>query len=98
MLVGAVAKGRFGLGSLEFPRFGNAQGSERCQLIQDEIRAVVEEVRMGRAVAMRQLGDWIRWDQVMERKITWNDGHYWWRHDQVLRTIAETICNTLNIG
>lgn len=111
---------------------------------------------MDRAVAMRKQGTWTRWEQVMERKITWNDlwkmdsqsikflimvvydilpspsnlhhwgleeqptcspcerigtlehilsccsraladGRYQWRHDQVLRTIAETISNTLNI-
>ncbi len=53
VLVGAVAKGRSGLGSLEVPRFDKAQGRERRQLIQDKIRAVVEE-RMSRAIAMRQ--------------------------------------------
>lgn len=78
VLVGAVAKGKFGLGSLEVPHFNKAQGRERRQLIQDYIRAVVEEERMSRAVAMRQQGAWTRWEQVMERKITWND---LWRMD-----------------
>lgn len=73
VLVGAVARGRAGIGSLEVPRFDRAQGKERRQLIQEEIRAVVEDERMGRAVAMRQQGAWTKWEQTTEHKLTWND-------------------------
>lgn len=56
VLVGAVARGRACLGSLEIPRYDKAQERERCQLIQEEIGAGVEEKRIGRTVAVRQHG------------------------------------------
>lgn len=129
-----------------------ARGKERRQLVQDEVRALVDEERSSRAVGMRQQGVWTRWEQVAERKISWadlwrskphcikflvqavydvlpspsnlpcwglvdtaacplcqrkgtlehimsccpkalGDGRYQWRHDQVLKTIAESICS-----
>ena len=152
VLVGTVARGRAGLGTLISPRFDKARGKERRQLVQNEVRAVVEEERSSRAVGMRQQGAWTRWEQVVERKISWadlwraephrikflvqavydvlpspsnlhswglvdtpacplcqgkgtlehimsccpkalGDGRYRWRHDQVLKTIAESICS-----
>ena len=150
VLVGTVARGRAGLGTFASPRFDKARGKDRRQLVQNEVRAVVEEERSSRAVGMRQQGAWTRWEQVVERKISWTDLwraephrikfliqavydvlpspsnlHYWglvatpacplcqrkgtlehimsccpkalgegryrWRHDQVLKTIAESI-------
>ena len=34
---------------------------------------MVEEERSSRAVGMRQQGAWTRWEQVVERKISWTD-------------------------
>ena len=138
------------------PRFDKARGKERRQLVQNEVRAAVEEERSSRAVGMRQQGAWTRWEQAVERKITWTDlwraephrikflvqavydvlpspsnlhcwgladtpacplcqkkgtlehilsscpkalgeGRYRWRHDQVLKTIAESICSAITI-
>ena len=73
MLVGAVAKGRAGVGSLEVPRFDKVQGKEQQELIQMETIAAVEKERNGRVEAMRHQGAWTKWEWVMERKITWND-------------------------
>ncbi|XP_073731592.1 uncharacterized protein [Misgurnus anguillicaudatus] len=150
VLVGAVESGRAGLGSNQTPRFNKAQGKEKRQLIQDEVRAGEEESRGSRAVGMRQQGAWTRWEQAAERRISWaelwksephrikflvksvydvlpspsnlfrwglsdtplcslckrggslehilsccpkalGDGRYRWRHDQVLKAIAEVI-------
>ncbi|KAK0134731.1 Retrovirus-related Pol polyprotein from type-2 retrotransposable element R2DM [Merluccius polli] len=125
VLVGTVARGRAGLGTTAPPRFD--RGKERRQLVQNEVRAAVEEERSIRAVGMRHQGAWTRWEQAVERKITWTDlwraephcikflkkvtlehilsccpkalgeGRYRWRHDQVLKTIAESICSTITI-
>ncbi|XP_049897834.1 uncharacterized protein LOC126388657 [Epinephelus moara] len=149
-LVGTVASGRSGLGSNPRPHLIKAQGKERRQLIQEEVRAGVEEARCTRTVGMRQQGAWTRWEEAADRKISWTelwrsephrikfliqsvydvlpspsnllrwglaenplcplcqsagslehilsccpralgDGRYRWRHDQVLRVIAEVI-------
>ncbi|XP_075315189.1 uncharacterized protein LOC142375145 [Odontesthes bonariensis] len=149
-LVGTVATGRAGLGSNPRPSYNKAKGKERRQLIQEEVRAGVEEVRCSRAVGMCQQGAWTRWEEAAARKVSWTDlwrsephrikfliqsvydvlpspsnlhrwglaenplcplcqragtlehilsccpralgeGRYRWRHDQVLRVIAEAI-------
>lgn len=72
-LVGTVARGRAGLGSIAFPQFDKARGKERRELVQNEVRAVVEEERSSRAVGMKQQGAWTKWEQVAERKISWAD-------------------------
>ena len=72
-LVGTVAQGRAGLGSGRTPRYHKAQGKERRSLILEEVRAGVEEKRACQMVGMRQQGAWTRWEQAVERKITWAD-------------------------
>ncbi|XP_062916611.1 uncharacterized protein LOC134352920 [Mobula hypostoma] len=126
------------------------RGKERRRLVQEEVRAVVEEMRTCKAVGMKQQGAWTRWENAVERKVTWADlwkaeshriqfliqavydvlpspsnlhtwdkaessacplcskrgtlehilsscaralgeGRYRWRHDQVLKTIAEAV-------
>ncbi len=148
--LGTVAQGRAGLGSLRATRYDSASGKERQKLVQEEVRASVEEERTSRAVAMRQQGAWMKWEQAMERSVSWKDiwkwnpqrikfliqgvydvlpspsnlciwgkietsacplcskigtlehilsscskalgeGRYRWRHDQVLKSIAEAI-------
>ncbi|XP_073720025.1 uncharacterized protein [Misgurnus anguillicaudatus] len=155
VLVGAVARGRAGLGTFQVPRLDKARGKERRQLVQGEVRAAVEEERSSKAVGMARQGAWTRWEQAVERKITWTElwrsephrikflvqavydvlpspsnlytwglidtpgcvlcqrkgtlehilsccpralgeGRYRWRHDQVLKTIAESIQATIN--
>ncbi|KAK0131593.1 hypothetical protein N1851_033695 [Merluccius polli] len=64
-----VARGRAGLGTIAAPRYDKARGEERP--VQNEVRAAVEE-RSSRAVGMRQQGA-TRWEQVMERNISWTD-------------------------
>ena len=73
VLVGAVASGRAGLGSNPRPQYNKAQGKERRQLIQEEVRAGVEESRSSRMVEMRQQGAWTRWEQALDRKISWSE-------------------------
>ena len=148
-LVGVVTRGRAGLGSFPTPQM-NTRGKEGRRLVQEEVRAAVEETRTCKAVGMKQQGAWTRWENAVERKVTWaelwkaephrikfliqavydvlpspsnlhiwgiaetpacplcskrgtlehilscctralGDGRYRWRHDQVLKTIAEAI-------
>lgn len=64
-VLGTVAQGRAGLGSLRATRYDSASGKERQRLVQEEVRASVEEERTSRAVAMRQQGAWMKWEQAM---------------------------------
>ncbi|XP_028292553.1 uncharacterized protein LOC114455485 [Gouania willdenowi] len=150
VLVGKVAQGRAGLGSGR-THFNKAKKRERRALILEEVRAGLEEKRASQMVGMRQQGAWMRWEQALERKITWTElwkaephrikfliqavydvlpspsnlciwgkaetpacplcqrrgtlehilsccskalgeGRYRWRHDQVLKAIANSIC------
>lgn len=52
-------------------------GRERQKFVQDEVQASVEEERTSRAVAMRQQGAWMRWEQAMERSVTWKEIWQW---------------------
>ncbi len=54
-------------------------------LVQEEVRALVEEERTSRAVAMRQQGAWIKWEQAMERSVTWKD--IWKLNPQMIKLI-----------
>ncbi|TWW62302.1 hypothetical protein D4764_04G0009490, partial [Takifugu flavidus] len=60
ILVGNTAVGLAGLGSLPIPRYDKARGREKRSMVQDEIRAEVEEDWRVKMVAMYQQGAWTR--------------------------------------
>ncbi|XP_039504261.1 uncharacterized protein LOC120460516 [Pimephales promelas] len=156
-LVGTVATGRAGFGSNPKPCYSKARGKEKRKLIQEEVRAEVEEARFSRVVGMSKQGAWTKWEQTAGRKITWaelwkaephhfkflvqsvydvlpspanlftwglvdspacqlcqkrgslehilsccpkalGDGRYRWRHDQILKAVADAICIGINIS
>ena len=41
-------------------------------MIGEELRAIEEEKRMARAVAMKAQGAWLNWEDVVSRNISWN--------------------------
>ncbi|XP_028310814.1 uncharacterized protein LOC114468234 [Gouania willdenowi] len=69
-LVGVVTRSRAGLGSFPTPQT-NTSGKEGRRLFQEEVRAAVEESRTIKAVGMKQQGAWTRWENAVERKVTW---------------------------
>ncbi|KAL7848811.1 hypothetical protein SRHO_G00204340 [Serrasalmus rhombeus] len=71
-LVGVVTRGRAGLGSFPTPQ-KNTRGKERQRLVQEEVRAAIEEARSCKAVGMRHQGAWTRWENAVERKVTWTE-------------------------
>lgn len=132
----------------------NTKGKKGRHLVQEEVRVGLEEIRTSKAVGMKQQGAWTRWENAVERKVTWaelwkaepqrikfliqavydvlpspsnlhtwgiaetpacplcskrgtlehilscctkalGEGRYRWRHDQVLKTIAEAISTGL---
>jgi hypothetical protein len=59
-MVGVVTRGQM-----------NSSGKEERRLVQEEVRAAVEETRTVKAVGMKQQGAWTRWENVVVRKVTW---------------------------
>lgn len=68
-----VSQGRAGLGSFPAPHVNLSSGKERNSLVQEEVRATVEEIRSCRAVGMKQQGAWTRWEKAIDRKVTWTE-------------------------
>lgn len=92
-LVGAVASGPAGLGSNPRPRFNKVQGKERQQLIQDEVRAGVEEAHCSRTVGMRQQAAWTRWEQLVDRKISWTE--LWKSEPHRIKFLVQSVYDVL---
>ncbi len=154
-LVGNVSTGRAGLGYFPKTLVSQARGKEIHHLLQEEVRAGVEEERVSRSMGLWQQGAWTRWESTLQRRITWAnilqadfhrvrflvqavydtlpspanlhvwgksetpscllcsgrgslehllsscpkalaDGRYRWRHDQVLKTIAESLDSAIS--
>lgn len=154
-LVGTEATGSAGLGTIPTSQYNKLEGKERRDLVQREVRAGVEEQHASQTVGLRQQGAWTRWEEAMDRKISWpelwraepyctrfliqsvsdvlprpsnlfcwgkvntpacplyqgrgtlehilsscpkalGDGRYRWRHDQVLKAVAESINTAIN--
>lgn len=70
-LVGVVTRGQAGLGSFPTPQINTIRGKERCRLLQEEVKATVDETRTCKSVGMKQQRAWTRWENVVERKVTW---------------------------
>ncbi|KAJ8014240.1 hypothetical protein DPEC_G00038200 [Dallia pectoralis] len=92
-LVGAVAYGRAGLGSGTTSRYNKAQGKDRRSLVQQEVRAAVEEERASRMVGMRQQGAWTRWEHAVDRKVTWAE--LWKAEPHRIRFLIQAVYDVL---
>lgn len=64
MLVGSVTMGKAGLDYFPKPRCNLACGKEKHHLIQDEIRAEVEEERYSKMACMSKQGTWTSWEHA----------------------------------
>ncbi|XP_067284127.1 uncharacterized protein [Pseudorasbora parva] len=92
-LIGAVTHGRAGLGSGTTPRYNKAQGKDRRALVQQEVRVAVEEERASRMVGMRQQGAWTRWENAVDRKVTWAE--LWKAEPHRLRFLIQAVYDVL---
>ncbi len=93
-ILGTVAQDRVRLGSLRATRYDSASGKERQRLVQEEVRASVEEERTNRAVAMRQQGAWMKWEQAMERSVTWKNIWKW--NPQRIKFLIQGVYDVLS--
>ncbi|TWW79887.1 hypothetical protein D4764_10G0009170 [Takifugu flavidus] len=93
ILEGNMAVGRAGLGSFPIPRYDKARGREKRSMVQDEIRAEVEEDRRVKMVAMYQQGAWTRWEHVEQRKLTWLE--LWRLKPQHIKFLIQSVYDVL---
>lgn len=70
-LVRPVATGRARLGTSPTTHYKKLTGKERRDLVQHDVRAGVEEQRTSQWVGLRQQGAWTKWEEAMDRKISW---------------------------
>ena len=72
-LVGRVAVSHTGLGYYTSKDIRRATGEEYRHLLQNEVRADVEEIRFGKMIALGQQGAWTQWDGILKRKVSSSD-------------------------
>ena len=76
VLVSPVASAGFGINRTT--HYDKALGKDKalvkdkCRLVQEEVRAGLEELRGSQKVGMRQQSAWTRWEQA-EIKISWSE-------------------------
>ncbi len=66
-----MATGRAGLGYFPKTLVSQARGKEIHHLLQEEVRAGVEEEQVSRAMGLWQQGAWTRWESTLQCRITW---------------------------
>ena len=88
VLIAPVASGQAGLGRAPSTRYDRALGKDRCRLVQEEVRAGVEELRASHVVGMEEQGTWTRWEQATQQDLLVQALASWALPDQV----PECIC------
>ena len=92
-LVGTVAIGRAGLGYFPSIQIHKAKGKQRRNLIQEEVRANVEEKRRSKMVGLCRQGAWTRWENFVKRKISWTD--IWHADASRLKFLVQSVYDVL---
>ena len=92
-ILGSIAKGRAGLGFFPSTHTNSAKGKERRQLIQEEVREGVEEVRYCKMVSLSQQRAWTRWEDLEKKRITWSD--CWWPDFSEIRFLIKSVYDVL---
>ena len=73
-IMGRVQEGKCGLGlGASTPMWSKATTSERRKLVVQQVRREEEARRCAQAVAQAKQGQWMAWEGVEERKITWKE-------------------------
>jgi len=100
-IVGVVAQGRLGLGAgpTATQRWKDAEPMLRRKMIQSEIRRQVEEQRRAQAVSQGVQGAWVKWEQALERKVTWKELWSWepLRTQFLLKSVYDLLPTPANL-
>ena len=92
-IVGTVTEGRLGLGCITRASWKAANSQERRALVQEEVREMEEEQRQVRVAAMRQQGQWMKWEGARQRKLTWTD--LWHREADSIKFLLRSVYDVL---
>ena len=76
--VSTVAIGKGGLGYYPSTQVNQTKGEKQKQLLQEEVRARVEEARISKMISLSQQEAWTRWESIKQKKMTWLE---LWRSD-----------------
>ena len=98
-IVGTVAKGRSGLRYYPSIQIPKASSKEYQYLLQREVRAGMEEVRLNTIVSLNQYGALTKWENVIQLEITWAD---FWRPDMnsipfLVQAVYDTLPSPANL-
>ncbi|KAK7886737.1 hypothetical protein WMY93_026358 [Mugilogobius chulae] len=73
-IVGYVQMGRQGFGAGDVrPSWKKANPSQRRTMVVDEVRRQEEVLRHTKAVSQGKQGQWVRWEDVEKRKLSWKE-------------------------
>ena len=92
-IIGTTTQGRLGLGCITRAMWREASVEERRHLVQEEIRQTEEEQRMARAVGMAKQGAWTRWEDALQRKLTWDN--IWKMEDHRIKFLLKSVYDVL---
>ena len=71
-VVGAVAKGKSGLGLHPQRWWSKESTTERRKIVSEEIHQLEENKRFARAVELVKQGAWTKWENAKDRVMTWS--------------------------
>lgn len=74
----------------------NASEKERWCLVQEEVRAaveVIEDRRSCKAVGMKHQGAWTRWENGVEKKVTWTE--IWKAEPHLIEFLIQAVYDVL---
>jgi hypothetical protein len=72
-VVGAVAKGKSGLGFHPQRWWSKESTTDRRKLVAEEIHQLEENKRFARAVTLHKQGAWTKWENANDRAISWSN-------------------------
>lgn len=78
-------------GSFPAPHVNLSRGKEMNSLVQEVVRATVEEIRSCRAVGMKEQGPWTGWKKAIDRKVTWTE--LWKAEPQRIQFLILSVYN-----
>ncbi|CAC5377734.1 unnamed protein product [Mytilus coruscus] len=100
-LVGVVTSGRLDFGNIQQPLWQSQMQDilSRRELVQQEVRRGEEEDRQVRAISMKQLGQYMKWEMARPRKISC---HEMWRMNGqkisfLLRSVYDVLPTPTNL-
>ena len=88
-----VTRGRVGLRSFSTPHTDTTEAKERRCLVQKEVTTTAEVGRLCRTVGMRQHWACTRWENTIERMVTWVE--LWEAEPQQTKVLIQVVYDML---